>query len=116
MLDKKCTVLYNYKSCSNVYTNEDVEAIEDDDYENFHNDDWDDMIDDGEDLLDNDGIWLGSEVSFYIKKQFCSVTKILMLYLIKFSLFSTVASKSLCCNIVDFRAKLNFGFKLNFWI
>ena len=36
-----------------------------------------------------------------------------MLYLIKFSLFSTVASKSLCCNIVDFRAKLNFGFKLN---
>ena len=56
MLDKKCTVLYNCKSCSNVYTNEDVEAIEDDDYENFHNDDWDDMIDDGEDLLDNDGI------------------------------------------------------------
>ena len=31
------------------------------------------------------------------------VTKMPKLYLIKFSLFSTVVSKSLCCNVVEFR-------------
>ena len=41
----KCTDLCNYKSCSNVYADEDVETTEEDeDYENFDNDDWDDMM------------------------------------------------------------------------
>ena len=37
----KCTDLCNCKSCSNVYTDEDVETTEGyDDYENFEDDDW----------------------------------------------------------------------------
>ena len=44
-LDMKCTDLCIYKSCSNVYADEDVETTEEDeDYENFDNDDWDDMM------------------------------------------------------------------------
>ena len=53
-LNMKCTDLCNCKSCSDVYTDEDVETTkEDDDYENFDDDDWDDMIDDEEDPLNN---------------------------------------------------------------
>ena len=102
----KCTDLCNCKSCSNVNTDEDVETTEeDDDYENFDDDDWDDSIDDEEDLLDNDHICIGSE--FLVKRNFLFVLKsnrmIIMLYLITFALFSTVVSKSVCCNIVEFR-------------
>ena len=48
----KCTDLCSCRTCSNVNTDEDAEATEEDDYENFDDDDWDDMIDDEEDLLD----------------------------------------------------------------
>ena len=57
-LNIKWTNLWNCKSCSNVYTDEDVEITEeDDDNENFDaDDDWDDMIDDEGNFLDNDNI------------------------------------------------------------
>ena len=53
-LNMKCTDLCKCKSCSNVYTDEDVKTTEEDDEnENFDDDNWDDMLEDEEDLLDN---------------------------------------------------------------
>ena len=71
----KCTDLGNCKSCSNVYTDEDVETTEeDDDYNNFDNDDdWDHMTDDEEDLLDHDNMWLAS--GFLVNRNFLFILK-----------------------------------------
>ena len=85
-LDMNCAGLWNCKSCSNVYTNEDVETTEkDDDYENFDDDNWDDIIDDEEELLDNDDTWLGCE--FLVKRDFLFVVKSNFLLLQRYSRF-----------------------------
>ena len=82
----KCTDLCSCRTCSNVNTDEDAEATEeDDDYENFDDDDWDDMIDDEEDLLDNDDIWLGSE--FLAKRNFLFILKSDFVLLQRYSCF-----------------------------
>ena len=83
-LDMKCTDLCSCRTCSNVNTDEDAEATEEDDYENFDDDDWDDMIDE-EDLLDNDDIWLGSE--FLAKRNFLFILKSDLVLLQRYSCF-----------------------------
>ena len=80
----KCTDLCSCRTCSNVNTDEDAEATEEDDYENFDDDDWDDMIDE-EDLLDNDDIWLGSE--FLAKRNFLFILKSDLVLLQRYSCF-----------------------------
>ena len=99
----KSTGLCNCKGFSNVYTDKNIETTEEDnDYENF--DDCDNIIIDDEEDLDNDNIWVGS--GFLVKTNFLFILKkILMLYLIKLSLFSTLLSKGLYCNIVKFRVQ-----------
>ena len=85
-LDMKCTDLWSCESCSNTYTDQDVETTkEDDDYENVDDDDWDDMIDDEKYLLDNDDIWLGSE--FLVKINFLFILKSNFALLQRYSCF-----------------------------